>query len=233
MSITDLANTFGVSEMSIRRDAAVLEDLQLIRRVRGGVLSLDLNTREDGNFPQRDLKNTAIKKRIARHAVELANPGDVLAIDAGTTAYQVAKSLDTAFRGTIITHSLPVLNHLVQFKQANTISLGGELYSRSQAFVGSIAVNACSGLRATTFFMGAAAISTDGIYAAWDAEKDIKRALAGISQKIVLVVDHTKFQASAPVFLMGWSNKITVITDSIPSAARQALGNSGVHIDIA
>lgn len=221
-----------MSEMSIRRDASVLEKQKLVRRVRGGLLSIDLSSMENGDFPQRDLKNGSLKKRVASRAAKLAHSGDVLAIDAGTTAYQVAKSLDTSFRGTIITHSLPVLNYLVRFKQANTIGLGGELYNRSQAFVGSIAVNSCSELRATTFFMGAAAISPDGIYAAWDVEKDIKRALASISQSIVLVVDHTKFRASAPVFLMGWSNKITVITDSIPDAVRQALGENGAHLDL-
>jgi DeoR/GlpR family transcriptional regulator of sugar metabolism len=83
---------------------------------------------------------------------------DVIAIDAGTTAMQVAKALPEDFFGSVVIHSIPVINHLFELPLAKTIALGGDLYRPSRAFVGSVTVDNAKRLRVRTFFMGAAAV---------------------------------------------------------------------------
>lgn len=230
VKISQLAQHFQVSQMSIRRDATWLADKKLVKRVHGGLLSPLLAAEGNGDFPARDLVNMQIKSQIAHRALQIVSSGEVLAIDAGTTAYQVAKALPPDFYATVITHSLPVMSYLVDRPQITTIGLCGTLFTPSRAFVGSRSLQALEDLRATTFFMGAAAVSADGIFASWDIEKDIKLALGHHCARIVLLVDHTKFEAVAPVFLMGWNNRITVVTDWISPKLSMALRSQGVQI---
>lgn len=215
-STTDLADHLEVSEMSIRRDAATIERLGLARRVHGGLVSLKVIADGSTDFFGRNIVNSVEKEIVARAAARLVGDRDVIVIDAGTTAYQFARALPDSFHGTVISHSLPVFNLMLSRTSVTTISLGGELYRKSQAFIGSSAMAAAKGLRASTFFMGAAALDAYGIYASMDVEKEIKRALMDICQRIVLLADSTKFNATAPVALTPWDDRFTVLTDHRP-----------------
>ncbi|AXE37685.1 DeoR/GlpR family DNA-binding transcription regulator [Acidipropionibacterium virtanenii] len=231
-STTSLANHFQVSEMSIRRDAAAIEKLGLARRVHGGLVSLRAVTDGSRDFFGRNIVNSMEKEVIARAAAQAVGDQDVIVIDAGTTAYQFARALPETFRGTVISHSLPVFNLMLNRSNVTTISLGGELYRRSQAFIGSSALTAARELKAGTFFMGAAALDARGIYASLDIEKEIKRALIGICQNIVLLADSTKFNANAPVALVPWDDRFTVLTDRLPSTELLAeFADRGVRVD--
>lgn len=229
--VSELAEMFGVSEMSIRRDAIALQEEGLIRRVPGALLPP--NDLGGDDFPRRSREHTAAKQIVARRGLELVGKHDVLAIDAGSTCLQLVNSLPDDFSGTVISHSLPVLNALADLDRITTIGLGGEHFVRSRAFVGSLTVSAARELRATTFFMGAAAIGPDGVFASWDVEKDVKRTLAEVSQRVVVLGDHTKFEVAAPVFLMGWNERMTVIADRVPDTMAEVLESSGAELILA
>ena len=99
--------------------------------------------------------------------------------------------------------------------------------------VGSLTVSAALGLRTSVFFMGAAAVDEKGIYASWDVEKAVKQALLEISQRVILLVDHTKFKTIAPVFLTPWRPGMTLVTDAIPDDIADSLRGQGVDIVLA
>lgn len=226
VSVSDLASRLDVSDMSIRRDALVLNEQGLVRKVRGGLLRIAEEV-SSGTTSRSDSASVA-QEAIARRAVQLVGDTDVVVIDAGRTAFEFAKTLPESFHGTVISHSLPVLDYLQHRPAITTISLGGELFRRSRAFVGSSAINATKELRATTFFMGAAGADVSGIYASLDIEKELKRALVGIAQEVVLLVEHSKFEVMAPVFLTDWDSRFSVVCDELPNpqevAALEAKG---------
>jgi DeoR/GlpR family transcriptional regulator of sugar metabolism len=129
---------------------------------------------------------------------------------------QVAKALPADFSGSVVTHSIPVINHLFDLPLAKTIALGGDLYRPSRAFVGSVTVDNAKRLRVRTFYMGVAAVDERGIYTSVDVERLVKQTLMEIADRVVLVIDHRKFDVTAPVFLCGWDRLTAVVSDQEP-----------------
>ena len=96
MSVGDLADTAGVSEITVRRDLAELERTGAVRRTHGGALGLRRGDAsafdaEEPSFEARRRRNGAAKTRIARTAERLIEPGMSIAIDTGTTTLELAR----------------------------------------------------------------------------------------------------------------------------------------------
>lgn len=233
VSVADLTRMLGVSDMTVRRDLRKLEKQGEVRVVRGGVSALH-GPLHNPAFVNRAGLGADAKKHIAAVACGLVSQSDTIAIDAGTTTYALAQALPEGFRGTIVTHSIPVIQLLLNRGIGKVVGLGGELLAESQAFVGPMTVDAASRLRVRTLFLGAAAIDERGIYVATDNERPTKQALLGIADKVILLADHTKFDTSAPVLLCSLDKLTTLITDGTPplNVASQ-LKVAGVEIVIA
>ncbi|HRW17545.1 MAG TPA: hypothetical protein P5181_01750 [Dermatophilaceae bacterium] len=79
--------------------------------------------------------------------------------------------------------------------------------------------------------MGAAAVDERGIYVSTDLERPTKRAMRDMASRVLLLVDHTKFQASAPVLLCSFAEIDVLVTDRRPPAAvATALREAGVEV---
>src|SRR5690606_42104438 len=88
-SVADLANSLGVSDMTIRRDLQKLEELGQARVVRGGV-SLPEGALQQAGFDNRAGANATEKRRIAARASCLVDLSDSIAVDAGTPTCALA-----------------------------------------------------------------------------------------------------------------------------------------------
>jgi len=219
LTISDLARDMGVSEMTVRRDARRLDAVGDAISIRGGLRLPSPQADETGTeYLRREHAEADAKHRIGVAAAAEINDGDVIAIDAGTTAYQVAEALPQGFSGTIVTHSVPVINYLLGRNAAKTIALGGDLYEPSRALVGSMTVDNARRLRVRAFFLGAAAVDERGVYASADVERHVKETLMDICDQVILLVDHSKFNTTAPVFLCEWSKVNLLISDEQPAA---------------
>lgn len=221
ISVTELTRRLGVSDMTIRRDLRKLEHQGSVRVVHGGVSALQ-GPLHSAAFVSRASMQADGKRRIGEAAASLVRNDETIGVDAGTTAYAVVPALSESYSGITVTHSVPVMQLMLTRAVGRVVGLGGELLADSQAFVGPMTVEATRGLRIQTLFLGAAAADDHGIYVVTDNERPTKLALMGISQRVVLVVDATKFAAHAPVHLGDWSGINTVITDGAPPAATAA-----------
>ena len=124
---------------------------------------------------------------------------DTIAVDAGPTAHALTMALPDDFNGSVITHSLPVLQLLdEQTTKVRTVALGGELLADRHAFVGPTTEAAVGGLRARTFFFSPAAMDARGTYAQSPAEASVQRRLIGIADEVVLVATHDVLAGSSP-----------------------------------
>jgi DeoR family fructose operon transcriptional repressor len=230
VSVADLTRELGVSDMTIRRDLRKLEQSGEVRVVRGGV-SVPHGPLHAPAFVSRAGIASAAKRLIAETAVELIGPTDTVAIDAGTTTYALAEALPENFRGSVVTHSVPVIQLMLNRGTGRIVGLGGDVLPESQAFVGPMTVDATARLRVRTLFLGAAAADDRGVYVATDIERPTKQALIDIADQVVLLADHTKFTTSAPVLLCPWDHITTVVTDRAPSPSiRDQLAKSHVTL---
>lgn len=230
VSVAELTEALGVSDMTIRRDLRKLERDDQVRVVRGGV-SLPLGSLHAPAFSSRAARAGSAKGRIAAAAVGLIEAGETVAVDAGTTTFAFAEQLPVTLAGTVVTNSVPVIQLLLAREAPRIVGLGGEIVVESQAFAGPMTVEAAAGLRATTYVMGAAAVDERGIYVSTDLERPTKRAMRDMASRVLLLVDHTKFQASAPVLLCSFAEIDVLVTDRRPPAAvATALREAGVEV---
>ncbi|MEV0618184.1 DeoR/GlpR family DNA-binding transcription regulator [Nonomuraea sp. NPDC050404] len=228
-SIADLAEALAVSDMTVRRDVRRLHDLGEVRVVHGGV-----SLPEGHEFSAREHENAGSKHVIGAAAARLVKPGDTIAVDAGTTAHALVTALPPEFRGSVVTHSVPVMQSLLDSPHIGCVGLGGDLNPSSRAFVGPATVEAAVRLRVRWCFLGAAAVDDRGCYGVYDLERPTKQALMDIADFVVLVADAGKFHTSAPVLLTPLDRLHAIVTDAEPPARfRAAAEEHGVRLIIA
>lgn len=227
LSVADLARELGVSHMTVRRDLHRLETTGQVRTVHGGV-----GLAVGGPDP---VANGNGVRRVARRAVALAGTSDAVALDAGPTAYELARILPDDFTGSVITHSLPVMQLLAERATGpagpRLVVLGGELVGSRQALVGPTTLDAIAGLRARTFFLDAAAVDVRGCYACSTGEARVARGLAEIADEVVLLAPASAFADSAPA-LVGPLERLTAVVTDVPPppAVTTALDRAGVAL---
>lgn len=215
LSVVDLARQLGVSQMTIRRDLHALEDGGHVRLVHGGA-SLTARALRSCGFAEDD--DTEVRDRVAGVAVEFAGETDTIAIDAGATGHAVARALPEKFGGCVISHSLPVLQHLSEERAERVVALGGELLPDRHAFVGPTTEAATAQLRVRTFFLSPFAIDARGLYAQSSAEASVERQLMEIADEVVVVVTGEAFRASAPTRIAPLDRMTKLVTDQRPPA---------------
>src|SRR3954468_1627393 len=107
-SLEELAKHVTASVSSVRRDLTELEAGGSIRRTHGGARVVNPRSDEFA-FSRRDTLQLGEKEAIAQTAAKLIQPGQSVIIDAGTTAYHVARYLEQQTLQ-VVTNSLPVAN---------------------------------------------------------------------------------------------------------------------------
>ena len=227
LSIADLTQTLAVSHMTIRRDLQHLERAGEVRVVYGGV-SLAMAAVHESS---RD----AAEMHIGRCAAALVQEADTIAIDAGRLGYEIAGALPEQFRGTVVTHSIPVIRLLMSRpRPPRVVGLGGEVMARISAFVGTSTAAAVEGVRVRTLFLAPDALDDRGVYAHFDAEASVQRALLSVADKSVVVARHNCFTDSAPLLLGTLDRLDAVVTDERPpNTMERSLRRARVHVFVA
>ena len=232
LSIAVLTQELGVSHMTIRRDLQHLEQTGEVRMVYGGA-SLSLPAlRDAGRWVG---GNAADEARIGRCAATLVDDADIVAIDAGSLGYEVARALPEQFHGTVVTHSIPVIQLLMsRSRPPRLVGLGGEVAADIGACVGAGTVAAIDGVRVGTLFLAADALDDRGVYAHSDPEASVKRALLNAAGRTVVVARNDCFTDTAPLLLGGLGRVDTFVIDRRPpNRMMRALHQAGVHVLVA
>jgi len=229
-SITVLSQTLGVSDMTIRRDVRRLADAGELRMVHGGV-SLPHGLLRTATYAGRAEDESDSKRAIAEAAAALLGAGDSVVIDSGTTCFAVSAVLPRSFRGTVITHSVPVLQQMLMNTAATVLCLGGELLAESQVLIGPRTTAAAKEIASDVLLLGANSVDTGGVYLMGDREHLVKRAFIEGAKKVVLLVDHSKLTRSAPVRLAGLEEiDLLVTTGPVPQDLSLACAERGVEV---
>jgi DeoR family transcriptional regulator, fructose operon transcriptional repressor len=244
VSIAELVEQFGTSEMTIRRDLDELEARGVCRRIHGGAMSARFMEQRGITYPpysQRKQTQVAEKIAIAHAAAALVKSGDTIAIDSGTTAAYLAYVLRDFNSIMVISNSLQVLTQLYDIASIHLVSPGGTLYLENQnagsgdlSFVGPVANANLHSFRPNLAFISASGISlSEGISNVGLFQAEIKRTLINTSEKTVLIVDHTKFGQASGVIVAGLERINHVITDcQAPAEDIQKLHDLNIQVSL-
>ena len=231
-SLEELAQQVDASVSSVRRDLTALESKGTLRRTHGGARLI--NPRSDEfTFSTRDTHQLDEKEIIGRACAEFVKPNQTIIIDAGTTAYHVARHLENKTLH-IVTNSLPVANHFASSQRVEVVVSGGVIYPRVGVLVGPLAVEAFSKIRADIAIMSCGGITPDGVTNSHGLLIEIQRAMLQAAQRVILCVDHTKFGRQSISRFCDLDAIDTLITDQAPAPEMlRALDKAGVEIIVA
>lgn len=199
VKVSQLASSFQVTEETIRRDLELLEKDGYLTRTHGGAVKSTLDQQEIA-FYVRNMRNHEEKEAIGRKALEFIQPGEVIALDASTTALQVARLLkeNPVKDVVVITHALKVIMTLADSQAITVISTGGVLQPRTMSFVGPLAESSLSSYNIKKAFVSCKGITVEeGITESTDVQARIKEQILKGAKEIFLLADHDKFGQAA------------------------------------
>lgn len=215
--VTTLSEEWGISPDSVRRDLRDLASEGLVQRVHGGALPA---APAAVDYTGREQLSTDAKERIGRTAAALVRPGQVVAIDGGTTTLQLVRHLPLSLEATVVTHSPTIAAALQHHRGVEVILVGGRLFKHSMVSVGTRTTEMIATIQTDLFFLGATGLHPDvGVTTADWEEAAVKRTFAGQAAEVVLLVTPEKLNAASPYFVLPVLNLDTLIFDHDVAAA--------------
>jgi DeoR family glycerol-3-phosphate regulon repressor len=216
LSVEALAERFGVTLQTVRRDVKRLADAGLLARFHGGV-RLPGSTTENLAYRQRQRLNEAAKQRIARQVAADVPDGSSLIVNIGTTTEAVARAL-LQHRGLrVITNNLNVAAILSDNAECEVLVAGGLVRNRDRGIVGETTVDFMRQFRVDIGLIGISGIEADGTLRDFDhREVQVARTIIEQSRQLWLVADHSKFGRAAMVEVGRLDQVDRLYTDAEP-----------------
>ncbi len=226
----NLARELGTSEDTIRRDLRELAQGGRLQRVHGGALpasaaAADLKVREQ--------VSPLDKIALGRAGAAMIRAKQVVILDGGTTALQVARHLAPDLRATIVTHSPTVAVEAAKHPYVDIIMMGGRLFRHSMVNVGAALIDAASRLRADLYFMGVTGVHPkEGLTTGDGEEAAVKRALHERAAETIVLASAEKLMAASP-FLVTRLREISLLVVPLRTAGRilQPLRAAGIKVE--
>ena len=223
VSVEALAERFGVTLQTVRRDVRLLAAAGWLTRFHGGV-RLPGSTTENIAYRQRQQLNDAAKRRIARAVARAVPDGCSLILDIGTTTEAIARELLARKGLRVITNNLNVAAILSDNPDCEVLVAGGLVRTRDRGIVGEATLDFMRQFRVDIGLIGISAIESDGTLRNFDfREVKVARAIIGQSREVWLAADHSKFNRPAMVELGRLDQVDTLFTDLAPPEPFPAL----------
>src|SRR5918996_203134 len=218
ISVASLAKRLKVSPSTIRRDLAELEQRGLLRRSHGGAVPLQPLLYEPfrhiSYYHEQERQRSAEKRRIGLVAAELVSDGETLAIGAGTTATQVARSICLHKGLTVLTNAINVAMELSHRDDLKVIVTGGFLSGDWFALVGPGAIQSVGEIFVDKVFVGVDGIHHEhGLTTNYPDQATIHRALMRQARRKIVVADHRKIGAVGTALICPLEDIDILITD--------------------
>lgn len=231
--VGELADRFGVTDETIRRDLARLEEMGILERSYGGAVAPrgDAETTYSGRL----LEQSAAKMAIASRAAELIEVGDALILDAGTTTLCLVRCLAGRHDLFVATNAVTHAVELASNARISVVVIGGLLRPSTFGAVGDLAIGMLADLHVKRTFLAIHSVSAlaglteprlDGV--------GIKRAMMRAATEVVLLADHSKVGRESLVRVAPVDAISRLITsEGADPAEIRAIQELGVEVDIA
>ncbi len=232
VTIQALADHFGITPQSVRRDINTLSAKGLLQRYHGGA-GPGLST-ENMDYRDRKVLCLTEKKGIGRMVADAIPDRSSLFINIGTTTEEVARALGGHKNLRVITNSLNVASILTGNSEVEIIVAGGLIRHHDGGIVGEAALDFIRQFKVDFGIIGISGIDMDGTLLDFDyREVRAARAIMENSRRTFLVTDHTKFGRNAMVRLGNIEEIDALFTNRTPPASvleQMKRGNVELHV---
>lgn len=227
--VKDLSRTLDLSLDTIRRDLRELAAEGRLQRVSGGALPASPAV---ADFAARQTITAAGKVAIGKRAAALVEAGQLVFIDGGTTAVQMARHLPRTLAAAIVTHSPSVAVELAAHPHLTIELIGGRLFKHSVVTTGAAAIDAIQRFRPDCCFLGVTGVHEEAGLTTGDAEEAlIKRAVMRCSGEVVVLASAEKLGAASSSIIAPCAEaSIFVVEPSIDPALRDRLSKLGCNV---
>lgn len=215
VSLRQVQHELGVSEMTVRRDFAALDELGIVRRTRGGIVAVE-RVAPDVSYTERTAQEEQAKQTIGELAASCVDPGDAVFLGAGTTCLAMARALSTRDDITVVTNSVQMLVTLMSNPKLTVISTGGVASGHNQDLSGPLTRQALAGIRTHKAFIGVSGLTPDGLFDASETRAEVNRMMSEHAAATYVLADHTKLGTSALALVVPLENVDTLVTDRPP-----------------
>jgi DeoR family transcriptional regulator of aga operon len=231
LGVAELAESFGVSQATLRRDLKALQEQHLLTRTHGGAQASDVAYELPIRY--RDAHYREEKRRIAAAAVTRIPPGaHVVGLTGGTTTSELARLLVERTDLTVVTNALNIAAQLALRPRLRLVVTGGVSRSQSYELVGPWAEHTLAGLNLGIAFVGVDGITARGGLTTHDeVEARTNAVLIGRARRTIVVADGSKLGHDLLARIVDVQEVDELITDeSADENAVAALRQAGLTV---
>ncbi len=233
VEVSDLCKSLNVSAVTIRKDLKILEEKGLLFRTHGGA-SLDNPYINDRPVNEKEKISVSQKNEIAEAAAQLILENDSIMIASGTTVQALARCIRPKGKLTVITSSLNVTLELIKFKEVEVLQLGGYVRHSSSSVVGNYAAYILDNISCSKLFLSVDGIDLEyGLSTTHLEEAQLNKRMLSAAQKIILLVDSSKFGKKSFAKICDLDQIDEIITDKgISLSLIEKLEEKGITVTV-
>ncbi len=215
--VTELANWLDVTPETIRRDLAELEMNEKVSRVHGGAVPYS-SVEKEMVYAKKMSLHFEEKKRIAKHAAELIQDGDTIAVDVGTTTVHIADMLEDVHGLTIVTNSLSAANRFNLAIEEGRVTgqvmmLPGVTNPYQLSVKGTYTVEFLRRFNLNKSFISCGGITKEAVYDFDIEESLVSEVMIKCSREAILLTDSSKLNKRSLFEIGPISNLSKIISD--------------------
>lgn len=234
VNVQELADHFGVTTETIRRDLASLEKAGLLNKVHGGAVATSQRTSEI-TYQNRKVMQAGEKTEIARRAAEMIHDGDTVIIMSGTTTLAMAEFLTGKKDLTVVTNSLLLAVALTEQPNVTVHVLGGSVRSGNYSLSGTLTTQMVGLFSATKLITGVGGLTPErGLTDHTLNDAILLRECIKASDELICLADHSKFGIIAQYNVCAAKQIGVLITSNkTPGVVCEHYRSLGVQVQVA
>lgn len=210
LDVETLCRELKASEASVRRDLGALENENVLKRVYGGAIPVQIA----GDYALETARLSDEKNHIAHLTASLIENGQTVILDGGTTVMAVAKEL-AAKSIHVITNSLPIAELLESYRNIELTLTGGYLDPRIRVMLGPFCEQMLGAIRADAMIMGIGGITASGFSNNNTLVVGSEKKMIEVADRVIIVADHTKFGRGAMFPVAPLDAADVVVSDAV------------------
>ncbi|MEK8133153.1 DeoR/GlpR family DNA-binding transcription regulator [Paenibacillus filicis] len=225
VTVKQLSTLFTVTEDAIRKDLRYLESLKQLKRTYGGAV---LPSALSAFVPYADRGGAERKLPLARLAVQLIEPGDLVFAESSSYTALLLQEMPLLPDVTVVTNSVHGLAELS--RKVKVIHLGGTVHAQDEGCYGFHTLAALSHYNFDKCFMRTSGVSADGMVTTSLPETlELKRAVLPLAKQAILLVAEEQWNCKDRYNVGDLDEWNTVITDTKDPQVWTRLRQQGIH----
>ncbi|WP_371375660.1 DeoR/GlpR family DNA-binding transcription regulator [Thalassotalea aquiviva] len=227
VSVEKLATAYAISEVTIRKDLAALEQSGLLLRRYGGAIPLPTEI-----ISEKSSQISSQKLAIAEVAASYVKDHNRIIIDSGATTAAMIPHLNAKKGLVVMTNALSIANKLHELENEPTLLMtGGTWDATSEAFQGQVAEQVLRSYDFDQLFIGADGIDLTRGTTTFNELTGLSQVMSEVAREVIVVIESEKIGRRIPNLELPWHVVNTLITDSnIKVEDKQVIKSLGINL---